>query len=81
MKSEVGWVGSYGTLMMSCSSQSEASSGSSVRRSAQVFLTMALPLSWGLSLRVVIWSKLMCWYSENCSAGVMSSEWSCSSPW
>lgn len=65
---------SHGMLMMSCSSASEASSGSSSSRSAQVFFTMALPEPWELSLRVVTSSKLMCWYSENCSAGVMSSE-------
>lgn len=50
-----------GTLMISWSSASLAISGWSSRRSAHVFLTMALPEPCELSLRVVTSSKLMCW--------------------
>lgn len=46
--------------MMSCSSASLASSGSSLSRSAHVFFVMPFPEPWELSLRVTMLSKSMC---------------------
>lgn len=64
----------HGMCINSCSSASLSSSGSASSRSAHVFFIIAFPECGSDSLLVVMSSKLMCWYSEYCKAGVMSSE-------
>lgn len=67
--------------MSSCSSASLASSGSGSRRCAHVFCRMAAPARGVSSFSVLTLEKSTCSYSSDCSAGVMSSLWSCTCPW
>lgn len=74
--------GTYGTNISSCSSASLASSGSGSKRWAHVFCSTEAPERGVASFSVLTPEKSTCSYSRDCSAGVMSSLWSCTwSPW